>query len=93
MSDSVQLALIASATTVIPSVVSAFFAYRASVHSKKALEVAKLTEVNTNGMKTELVDLTAKASHAEGLLQGQQDAATERDNIVREAAAREKEGR
>jgi hypothetical protein len=70
MSDTVQLALIASMTTVIPSALATFFSYRASVHSKKAAELAEDTRRNTDGMKDELVNLTAKASHAEGVLEG-----------------------
>jgi hypothetical protein len=66
MSDAVQIALITSIATAFPSMVAAFFAYRSSVHSKKAVEVAKSTEKNTNSMKDELVDLTAKSSFATG---------------------------
>jgi hypothetical protein len=70
LSDPVQLALIASLTTIIPSMVSAFFAYKASVHAKRAVDVAQKTEENTNHMKDELVALTAKSSHAEGVIEG-----------------------
>ncbi len=69
----VSLALIELAKAFIPVIVSsiaAWFAYKASVNTKVAVEVSKKTEENTNHMKDELVALTSKAAHAEGVLAG-----------------------
>jgi hypothetical protein len=52
-------------------VASAYFAYKAAVISKETKTIAQHTEQNTNHLKDELVALTAKASHAEGVLQGE----------------------
>jgi hypothetical protein len=72
MSDAVEIALIGLCTNALPALASAFFAYRASVHSARTLIVAETTEKNTNNMKDELVALTAKSSHAAGVLEGKQ---------------------
>jgi hypothetical protein len=70
MSDVVKVALISAASTALPSLLAAFFSYRASRHAKLAVQIATQTEENTNHMKDELVALTAKSSHAEGVLEG-----------------------
>lgn len=70
ISEAVQIALISSLTTVVPSAVAAFFSYRASIHARRAADVSLVTERNTNSMKDELVSLTAESSHAKGLLEG-----------------------
>ena len=71
MTDAVQIELI-RALAVIPasigSVAAAWFAYKASVHSKEASATAKTIESNTNGLSHQLNALTAKSSHAEGVL-------------------------
>lgn len=72
MSDPVAIAIIAACGTIPPSIVglvSAFFAYKASAHSRAALEVARQTEANTNHMKDELVAITRVSAHAEGVLE------------------------
>jgi hypothetical protein len=78
MSDPVATALITALST-IPTAIAAFFsawfAYRASVHSKKTAKVAEQTERNTNSMKDELVALTRKEAHAAGVKQAQDEAA------------------
>ena len=82
MSDEIIKELI----KIIPNVVSAlgaslaaYFSYRSVVHSKesaahskKAITIAKQTEVNTNHLKDELVAEVRKASHAEGVKEGEQ---------------------
>jgi hypothetical protein len=68
MSDQVKIALI----MIIPQLATAFFAYRAAVHSKDASASSKRTEINTNGKMEELLNLTAKSAHAEGKLEGEQ---------------------
>jgi hypothetical protein len=79
MSDPVIIALI-TACAAIPStiggIVAAYFAYKSAVASKATLKVSEHTEANTNHMKDELVALTAKSSHAAGVLEGKQDAAS-----------------
>lgn len=71
MTDAVQIELI-RALAVVPasvgSVAAAWFAYKASTHSKDAMDTAKRTERNTDGLSTQLNELTAKSSHAEGVL-------------------------
>ena len=71
MTDAVQIELI-RAVAVIPasigSVAAAWFAYKASVHSKEASAAAKTIESNTDGLSDKLNALTAKSSHAEGVL-------------------------
>lgn len=73
MSDPVAIAIV-GACAAIPTSVAAFFsgyfAYKAAVHSKEALVVSKETMRNTNGMKDDLVRLTAEASKAEGVIEG-----------------------
>jgi len=68
MSDQVIIALI----MVIPQTAGAWFAYRAAVHSKDASASSKRTEISTNGKMEELLKLTAKSSHAEGKLEGEE---------------------
>ena len=77
MSDAVQVALITS----IPATLAAIFSYLASRRSADAAAtardtqvIAKKTEENTNHLKDELVELTAKSSHAEGKLEAQNEA-------------------
>ena len=81
MSDAVQIAIITSLTTGIPSLLGMWFAFLARKNSMDAANaaretqaVAKKTEENTNHMKDELVALTAKSSHAEGKLEAQNEA-------------------
>ena len=81
MSDAVQIALITSLTTGIPSILAMFFSFMARKHSIDAVNVsretqtiAQKTEQNTNHLKDELVALTAKSSHAEGKLEGKAEA-------------------
>ena len=69
MSDIITVALIGACSTAVPSMISAFFSYRASVHAKNANDTAKRTEINTNGKMEQLVALTAKSSKAEGVLE------------------------
>ena len=74
MSDPVLVAIITAAATVPGSIIAAlaaFFAYRASDRAKDAVAISLKTEINTNHMKDELVALTAKSSHAEGVLEGE----------------------
>lgn len=69
MSDPVAIALIGLARDVgvlVPSVIAAWFAYRASVHAKDASESSKETATNTNGIKDNLVALTDKEAYARG---------------------------
>jgi hypothetical protein len=76
MSDPVIIALISMCGTIpaaATGIVSAYFAYRASVTTKETktiteatAAVAKHTEQNTNHLKDEIVALTKKASFAEG---------------------------
>lgn len=83
MSDNVVIAIAKAAETLpgaIASVAAAYFAYRAATTAKASLEVSKHTEANTNHLKDELVALTAKSSHAEGLLQGQTEAIAKTDD-------------
>lgn len=68
MSDPVQIALISACSTALPSILAAFFAWRASVHARSASITSLQTEKNTNGMKNELVALTDKEAHARGVL-------------------------
>jgi hypothetical protein len=70
MSDLVIIAIVQSLPMSVVGLASAWFSYRASVHSKAGLEVSRQTEHNTNHMKDELVALTQKSSHAEGILEG-----------------------
>jgi hypothetical protein len=70
MSDAVTIAMITALASLPPSIVgiaAAYFSYRASVNSRTAVIISKKTEENTNHLKDELVALTAKASHAEGM--------------------------
>ena len=73
MTDAVKIAVIGMLGTAAPSLMSAWFSYRASKHAARAVAVAEHTEENTNHMKDELVALTAKSSHAEGVLEGKKD--------------------
>ena len=64
MSDSVAVALIMACASIPPASAaffSAFFSYRAAVHSKESLEVSKQTQIQTNG----LIDKLTEASKAE----------------------------
>lgn len=83
MSDPVTIALITACgaiPTAIVGVMSAYFSYKAAITSKETKEIAKHTEQNTNHLKDELVALTAKSSHAEGVKEGEATKAS-RDNI------------
>ncbi len=59
MSDETQRALIVGLTTSVPAIVSAYFAYRAAVISKK-------TEINTNHLKDELIAAVSAERYAAG---------------------------
>ena len=81
VSDAVQIALITSLTTGIPSILGMWFAFLARKNSMDAANTARetqktaeQTQKNTNHMKDELVALTAKSSHAEGKLEAQNEA-------------------
>jgi hypothetical protein len=71
VTDAVQIELI-RALAVIPasigSVAAAWFSYKSSVHSKEASVSAKTIETQTDGLTDKLNRLTAKSSHAEGVL-------------------------
>lgn len=69
MSDIVTVALISAASTAVPSLLAAVFSFMASKHAREASETATRTERNTNGKMDQLVALTAKSSHAEGVLE------------------------
>ena len=82
MSDAVVIEIIracALVPTAMAAAASAWFSYRASTYSQRAVKIAKATEENTNHMKDELVALTAKSSHAEGMLEGQKIAGEGKD--------------
>jgi hypothetical protein len=71
MTDAVQIELIRAIPMVLASAsgtLAAWFSYRAAMHSKQAVDVAKQVQENTNGLTHQLNTLTAKASHAEGVL-------------------------
>jgi hypothetical protein len=88
MSDAVVIAMIQFAGSLVAgcvSVVSAIFAYKAMTASKRA-------EKNTNGVKDELVALTAKASHAEGLKEGVAAASSATELNVLTASSSRAEG-
>lgn len=84
MSDAVlteAIRLGGQVVTAFSALIGAWFAFKASQHSRMALDssqeavqVARHTEQNTNHMKDELVALTAKASHAEGVKEGEANA-------------------
>jgi hypothetical protein len=70
MSDAVTIALIAACgglPAAAVGIVSAWFSYKASEQSKETLTVSQHTEENTNHLKDELVALTRKDAHAEGV--------------------------
>jgi hypothetical protein len=71
MTDAVQIELI-RALAIIPGsiggIVAAWFSYKAAIHAKEAVDVAKNVEQNTNGMSHALNDLTEKSSYAAGRL-------------------------
>jgi hypothetical protein len=74
MSDAVQIALIgalAGIPSTIGGIAAAYFSYKASQHSREAVNVSRETRANTNGMKDQLVALTKKSSYAEGKLAGE----------------------
>ena len=74
MTDAVAIELI-RAVAQIPGAVggcaAAWFAYRASTHAREAAETSKRAETNSNGIKDQLVNLTAKSSFAAGKLEGE----------------------
>jgi len=81
MSDEVAKELIKTIPQVVTALGAAFatyFAYKSLAYSKKAADnsteaivIAKQTEQNTNHMKDELVNEVRKASHAEGVKEGE----------------------
>jgi hypothetical protein len=84
MTDAVQIELIKAVPLIIGSLVgatgsifAAWFSYKSATHSKEAIDVAKQTEKNTNGISTRLNAITAKAAHAEGVLEERNRAAEE----------------
>jgi hypothetical protein len=74
VSDAVQIAIITSLTTGVPSLLGMWFAFLARNAARQTQVIAQKTEENTNHMKDELVALTAKSSHAEGKLEAQNEA-------------------
>ena len=70
VSDAVATSLISGIASCFCSIVAAYFAFRAKVHSEAAVVIAKHTEENTNHMKDELVAITRTAAHAEGVIEG-----------------------
>jgi len=74
VSDAVQIAIITSLTTGVPSILAMFFSFLARKSARETQVIAQKTELNTNSMKDELVALTAKSSHAEGKLEAQNEA-------------------
>jgi len=73
MSDPVLIEIIRTLSIIpgsIAAVAAAWFSYRASVHSQRAVTVNEETQRQTNGLKDELVSLTAKSSRAQGNLEG-----------------------
>lgn len=87
MSDPLAIAIVgvcAALPTSVAAFFSAFFSYKAAIHAQATLAVsrdtqalARHTEENTNHMKDELVALTKKSSHAEGVLEGKAEAKNE----------------
>ena len=76
MSDAVQIELIralASVPSALVALAGAWFAYRASSHSKDAAENSKRAELSSNGMSDKLVALASKSAHAEGVLEGEKN--------------------
>jgi uncharacterized sodium:solute symporter family permease YidK len=87
MSNAVEIEIIKALGTSLPIIAvgffTAYFAYKAAqsakssaLNSAETLKVAKQTEINTNSMKDELVALTRKSAHAEGVLEGRADVKT-----------------
>lgn len=71
MTDAVQIEMIRAIPACLGSVgavLAAWFSYRAATHSKEAVDVARKTERNTDGLADQLNALTAKSSHAQGVL-------------------------
>jgi len=66
MSDPVLIAIIMA----FPGTISAYFSYRASVHSRENLDVSKQTQLQTDGMNQAMVELTKKSAHREGMIAG-----------------------
>ena len=80
MTDAVQIALIGACAGIpgtIGGIAAAWFSYKAATHSREAVVVAKETQQNTDGMKDQLVALTAKSSFAQGKLAGEQNSPVE----------------
>ena len=74
MTDAVHIALISALSGVpatIGGIAAAWFSYKASTHSQRAVVAAEQTQKSTDGMKDELVALTKKSSFAEGKLAGE----------------------
>jgi hypothetical protein len=73
MTDARFQAIITACSTIptaAAAILSAWFAYRSAQLSRSTLDVSRETRTATNGMSSKLVALTAKSSHAEGLLEG-----------------------
>jgi hypothetical protein len=86
VTDAVQIELI-RALAVVPAsiggIIGGWFSYKAAVHAKEAVQVSKSIQANTNGLSHALNDLTAKASHAEGVLDEKTRAESEISTVER----------
>jgi hypothetical protein len=82
MSDAVQIEIIRTVPLILGTIgafAAALFSYRAATHSKEAIDVAKKTEKNTNGMSERLNAVTRTAAFAEGVLQERTRVAAEEE--------------
>lgn len=76
MSDQVIMTIVQACSNVpmaIAAIAAGWFSYKAAEHSKEAAQTAKEVAKNTDGITTKLVELTAKASHAEGVLEAKEN--------------------
>ena len=69
-----MVALISSAGSTTAALFGAYFAYRASVHTKATMVATKQTEQNTNHLKDELVAAVKQVAFRKGVDQGHHDA-------------------
>ena len=73
LTDAVQIEMIRAVpgfAAAVGAVLAAWFSYRSASHSKETLQVATRTEHNTNGLVEKLNEQTAKASRAQGNVEG-----------------------
>jgi 3'-phosphoadenosine 5'-phosphosulfate (PAPS) 3'-phosphatase len=82
MTDSVVISLVGAAATVLVAVVNAVFAYlgarrgkRTERHVAEAKNSLETLKQQTNGMQERLLEVTAKAEHAKGVKQAEDEAA------------------